>query len=335
MLGGRRAFAEGGWAGTPVAEVLPVEIQEGARGKNVAEFFSPLLVKPTRAGLSYPVTQLATNEKDSASRWDALPEVSTVNPIGRVKPGATILLTGTLNNKQEQVVLAYQRYGRGKALAFPIQDSWVWKMDATMDVEDMTHVTFWRRLVRWLVDGVPDPVSVTSTTDRVEPGEAVRLTAEIVDPAFVEVNDAHVVAQVVSPSGKSLEVPLEWTVSKDGEYKGSFVADEAGLYEIKGSATRGAHSLGTSHIHTRSSAGDSEYFDAPMRASLLRRMAEETGGHFFAAERVADLPEAINYSGKGVTVVEERDLWDMPINLMAILALVAAEWGYRRARGLA
>src|SRR6202007_2318640 len=24
MLGGRRAFAEGGWAGTPVAEVLPV-----------------------------------------------------------------------------------------------------------------------------------------------------------------------------------------------------------------------------------------------------------------------------------------------------------------------
>ncbi|MEQ1868762.1 MAG: glutamine amidotransferase [Vicinamibacterales bacterium] len=335
MLGGRRAFAEGGWAGTPVAEVLPVEIQDGARGKNVAEFFSPLLVKPTRAGLSYPVTQLAATEKDSASRWDALPEVSTVNPIGRVKPGATILLTGTLNNKQEQIVLAYQRYGRGKALAFPIQDSWIWKMDATMDVEDMTHVTFWRRLVRWLVDGVPDPVSVTSTTDRVDPGEAVKLTAEVVDPAFVEVNDAHVVAQVVSPSGKNLEVPLEWTVSKDGEYKGSFVADEAGLYEIKGSATRGALSLGTSHIHTRSSAGDSEYFDAPMRASLLRRMAEETGGHFFAAERVAELPEAINYNGKGVTVVEERDLWDMPINLMAILALVAAEWGYRRARGLA
>ena len=25
MLGGRRSFAEGGWAGTPVAEVLPVE----------------------------------------------------------------------------------------------------------------------------------------------------------------------------------------------------------------------------------------------------------------------------------------------------------------------
>ena len=55
-------------------------------------------------------------------------------------------------------MLAYQRYGRGKALALPIQDSWIWQMDAKMPVDDTTHATFWRRLVRWLVDGVPDQV---------------------------------------------------------------------------------------------------------------------------------------------------------------------------------
>ena len=235
----------------------------------------------------------------------------------------------------EQVVLAYQRYGRGKALAFPIQDSWVWKMDAKMAVEDQTHATFWRRLVRWLVDGVPDPVSLTTSVDRVEPGELVKLTAEIVDPAFVEVNNAQVLAQVTSPSGKTSDVPLEWTVSKDGEYRGSFVADEAGLYQVKAAATRDQKALGTSTLHTRASAGDSEYFDAPMRTSLLTRIAEETGGRFFPAANVAALPEAISYSGRGVTVVEERDLWDMPILLMAILALIAADWGYRRSRGLA
>jgi hypothetical protein len=36
-----------------------------------------------------------------------------------------------------------------------------------------------------------------------------------------------------------------------------------------------------------------------------------------------------------VTVIEERDLWDMPILLMLLLAIIAAEWGYRRVRGLA
>ena len=53
---------------------------------------------------------------------------------------------------------------------------------------------FWRRLVRWLVDGVPDQVNVTTTTDRVEPGETVKLSAEVIDRRYVEVNDSRVVA---------------------------------------------------------------------------------------------------------------------------------------------
>jgi hypothetical protein len=199
----------------------------------------------------------------------------------------------------------------------------------------MTHATFWRRMVRWLVDGVPDPVAITSGIDRVEPGEPLKLTAEVVDPAFVEVNDAQVIAKVTSPSGKTAEVPLEWTVSKDGEYRGQFVPDEAGTYEVKTTAVRDGKELGTNTMHARASAGDAEYFDAAMRSTLLTRVAEETGGAFFTPDNAASLPEAINYSGRGVTVVEERDLWDMPIILIALLGLIAAEWGYRRQRGLA
>ena len=88
-------------------------------------------------------------------------------------------------------------------------------------------------------------------------------------------------------------------------------------------------------MHVRASAGDGEYFDAAMRAPLLTRIAEETGGRFFTPANAASLPEAISYSGRGVTVVEERDLWDMPIVLLLLLAFVGSEWGYRRARGLA
>ena len=88
-------------------------------------------------------------------------------------------------------------------------------------------------------------------------------------------------------------------------------------------------------MHVRVSAGDAEYFDASMRAPLLKRIADETGGRFFTPANVASLPEAISYSGRGVTVVEERELWDMPILFLLLIALIGAEWGYRRARGLA
>src|SRR4029078_2658893 len=49
MLGGRRAFAEGGWGGTPVGEVLPVVIEQSNE-----KYFSEVSAKPTRARVSLP-----------------------------------------------------------------------------------------------------------------------------------------------------------------------------------------------------------------------------------------------------------------------------------------
>ena len=330
MLGGRRAFAEGGWGGTPVGEVLPVVI-ENANGK----YFSELPARPTRAGATFPVTQVAGDERASSAKWNDLPPVSSVNSVRQAKPGATVLLTGVDNRKQDQIVLAYQRYGRGKAIAMPIQDSWLWRMDAKIAVTDTTHAMFWRRLIRWLVNGVPEQVNLTTTADRVEPGEPIKLSAEVLDRAYVEVNDSRVIARVTSPTGKSTEVPVEWTVTKDGDYRTSFVPDESGVYDVRVTAARDQKDLGSAAMHVRVSAGDAEYFDAAMRSTLLKRIAEDTGGRFFTTADVAALPEAISYSGRGVTVVEERELWDMPALFLALISLVAAEWGYRRVRGLA
>ena len=333
MLGGRRAFAEGGWAGTPVGDVLPVVLEPNPSSK--APTFSELLVHPTRAGTMFPVLQIADTEAESAKKWDTVPLVSTVNPVRQAKPGATVLLNGFDKNRQDQIVLAYQRYGRGKTIAMPIQDSWLWRMDAKVPVTDTMHSMFWRRLVRWLVDAVPDQVNITTSHDRVEPGEPVKLTVEVLDPSYVEVNDAQVLAQVTSPSGKVTQVPMEWTVEHDGEYVAIFTPDEQGLYETKVTAVRDQKDLGAAVLHLRASAGDAEYFDAGMRATLLKRIADETGGRFFEPANAASLPEAVSISGRGVTVVDERELWDMPILLLLLVGLISAEWGFRRSRGLA
>ena len=329
MLGGRRSFAEGGWTGTPVAEALPVLLDTQP---NVS--FSELAVRPTRAGATSPVTQIADDESASQKRWNDLPPLTTVNPVHTVKPGATLLLSALDSKKQDQVVLASQRYGRGKAIALPVQDSWQWRMNPKLPVTDTTYATFWRRLARWLVDDVPDKVMLTMTQDRVDPGQPMKLTAEVLDKEYNGINDARVVATVTSPSGKTTDVPLEWTVEHDGEYRSSVVPDEEGLYTIRLAATREAKELGTNTVYVRASAADSEYFDATMRAPLLKRIAEETGGRFYTATDVASLPEAISYSGRGVTVVEERDLWDMPAILLLLIAMTGGEWAYRRARGL-
>ena len=55
---------------------------------------------------------------------------------------------------------------------------------------------------------------------------------------------------------------------------------------------------------------------------------------FYTPDTVAGMAEDVRYAGRGVTSVEERELWNMPIILIALMGLVCAEWGYRRAVGL-
>jgi hypothetical protein len=183
---------------------------------------------------------------------------------------------------------------------------------------------------------VPGPVEVATTTDRVNPGEAVTIEATVADPTYMQVNDASVVAQVSRPrGGEPISVPLQWTGGRDGRYRGTFVATEAGAYEVAVDADRGGTRLGSGTMFVRAAPGEAEYFDPTLHEAPLRRIAEETGGRYYSADNVTGLPEDMRYAGRGVTSVEERPLWNMPIVLIALLALVCAEWGYRRAVGLA
>ena len=335
LLGGRNSFAQGGYEGTPVAEALPVFLDD-ERNTAGGPYFEELLVSPTRTGLTHPATQLGGDDSEGIRElWESLPAVTTLNPISRLKPGATGLLTGGSNqNRSRQVVLAYHRYGRGKVIVLPVQDTWIWQMHADVTLEDQTHETFWRQLLRWLIDGVPDPVAAQSESEVVEPGQVVNLSVEVGDSAYLEVNDGSVVATVLSPGGDSVTVPLDWAVDEDGRYDGTFTTNEAGLYEVSVRASRGTDTLGTAVTFVNAAPSTAEYFDASMRGTTLRRVAEETGGRFYTPETVADLPEDISLTGAGVTLTEERDLWDMPILLLLLLSLMGAEWGYRRTRGL-
>ncbi len=330
MIGGRRAFAEGDYAGTPIADALPVVLEAKQPDATLR-----VQVTPTRAGQSHAVTQLLKTEQESVKRWAELPSVISVNPVRQLKPGATALLRALDENGRETIALAFQRYGRGKTLAFPIYDSWAWQMDARIAVEDMVHETYWRQLMRWLVDGVPDPVELTSSPDQVEPGEEVTLIAEVSDSSFLEVNDAGVNVHVTGPKGLVMDVPLQWTGERNGEYRGTFTPPEIGTYEARVDASRAGATLGGNVAHVRVAPSDSEYFDASMRAPLLRRISEETGGRHYTTQNAASLPDDVQYAGRGITTVEERDLWDMPIVLLLMLTVMMAEWSYRRVRHLA
>jgi len=334
-LGGEGAFAEGGWIGTPLAEILPVVLDQ-SRAKSAPQYLEELVVRPTREGATHPATQITDKEQDAPAKWRDLPPLTSVNPIREAKAGASVLLTGIDTHNHEQIVLAYQHYGRGKALALPVQDTWMWRLNAKMAVNDPTHHNLWQRLVRWLVEGVPDRVMVTASPDHVQKGEPVTITAQVVDPEYKGINDGRITAHVTSASGRTEDLPMAWTVKREGEYSARYTPTEDGIVKIVvGGSDHEGKDVTRANATVRVAPSDAEYFDAAMRAPLLKRLADETEGRFFKADDVGSVVDAITYSGKGITVVEDRELWDMPIVLLLLLTCMGGEWMYRRAKGLA
>jgi hypothetical protein len=128
---------------------------------------------------------------------------------------------------------------------------------------------------------------------------------------------------------------MQWTGERNGQYRATFPAADPGLYSAQVDASRAGKTLGTGKTAVRAAPSDAEYFDATMHAQRLQRIADDTGGRFYTPETIGGMPEDLRYTGRGVTTVEERELWHMPIVLFLFLGLLAAEWSYRRAVGLA
>jgi uncharacterized membrane protein len=333
MLGGRKAFAEGGYAGTPVADVLPVALPSADEGKPV---FHEVKVALTPAGAIHPATQIAAGDSASAARWKSMPVVTTVNRIPRAKPGATTLLTGSAPDGGDRtVVMAYQRYGRGKAIAFPIQDSWLWQMDASMPVGDPTYRTFWQQTLRWLVSDVPERATVAMATDHAGVNEPLPLNAEVLDRGYHGVNGVSATATIIAPSGAEQQIPLGWSGARDGQYQGALTPTERGVYRVRVTALSAADTIASDTAFVSVIDPTVESFGAEQHAALLKRIAEETSGHYYTTAQAANVANDLVYSNSGNTVVQRLDLWDMPIVFVVLLALAGGEWAYRRSRGLA
>jgi uncharacterized membrane protein len=198
VLGGR-SFESRGMIGTPLEEVLPVELndrhgspvtapgEDGVATQNV--------ITPTPDGLNHPVMRIAATPDASRKAWSALPALAASAAVGGPRPGASVLAVTTTPSGAIMPAVAVQRYGRGRSMVFAGEASWRWKM--MQPSTDRSYEFFWRQSLRWLTAEAPDPVSLTLTQDP-EPGDALVVGVEARDRGFAPVADAVVEAVLTS-----------------------------------------------------------------------------------------------------------------------------------------
>jgi len=336
MLGGKNAFGQGGYDNTPLEDLLPLRLRL-SQSDGAAALFQDMEFKAqlTDYGKVHPVTRLALAEEENNQRWDQAPSLLGYNPTGGPKPGATVLARamGIDARGPGPVLLAFQRFGRGKSMVLTTSSTWRWRME--QDHRDNFHQLFWKQMLRWLVSDVPDGINLQSERHSYSLDETVVLKAEVNDESFLRINNAQIAARVRSPSGQITSVPLTWDLREEGIYGGPFQPREEGIYEVTAEAHQGSQSLGSAKTNFRISESLEEYHSAALNSGLLEKLAADTGGQYYTPETVGALPEDISYVDTGASRIEEKDLWDMPVLFLILLGVLSAEWILRKRKGLA
>lgn len=141
-------------------------------------------------------------------------------------------------------------------------------------------------------------------------------------------------AYVQAPSGQRTPLSLIWDYGKSGRYSGTFKPREEGIHEVVCEALRGDESAGSAKTHFRVAESAEEFHQASLNSGLLRRLASETGGRYYSVNDLSSLADDISSAGRGISRLEEKDLWDMPFLFLLLVGLISAEWILRKRKGL-
>jgi uncharacterized membrane protein len=328
MLGGRATLADGGYAHSALAEILPVRVSETKDTFHRDSVRAEL----TAAGVDSTICRLEEDSVRNAERWKSMPVLADYQQVGDAKPGAMTLLEMNIGGRRRSPLLAIENYGRGRTAVFATSGSWRWQM--MQPLQDKTHEMFWQQLLRWLVSDTPGRVLVSTARPILSDENRLRLRVEARDKTFRAMANATVEARITGPGGSGDVLNLRPEPLEPGVYSGEWSADRAGSYMVEAIARQGQEEAGRDVLVFRREDGVAENFRAVQNRELLEKLAEQTGGRYYPGNRAARLVDDISYSEAGITVRETKDLWDMPVVFLAALMLRAAEWGLRRKWGV-
>lgn len=149
MVGGPGAFSAGGYANSPIEEVLPVELP--SEGEAVS--LQPLVPRYTKAGRAAPMLgglrQLL---------GDQLPEMVGTNILGQPRPGAMVLWHHprlTMPDAQRSLpmpLLALAEVGDGRSIALSVDATHLLRFGRLgAEASGEAHSALWEGLLGWLM----------------------------------------------------------------------------------------------------------------------------------------------------------------------------------------
>lgn len=360
MLGGSKSLGnpqlENSYINTPIAEMLPVELELGqARPadptRRPTNRFSPpprrnplqtkrktYKLQLTPEGKADPLMALVDEPRANVERWGKLKSLIGYSKVKRLKAGATVLAVHPTDRNEfgNRILIATHNYNAGRVMVFTPHTSWRWKRGAATDSEEFgSHERFWRQVAKWLTTAPKDHLKLDIAKTAYGLKEPVTVEVTAYDDKFEVTNRAKVRAVVTDATGKKKELQLEQVLGKDGLYTARFIPPKRGEYKVDVSGTLGQESLGTQHERFEVAESYAEFVNPDLNVQLLQTLARISGGEYYTFENAAQMVNQISLVDSATSQLSEVEIWDMPLIFGVLVLLLAVEWFLRKRRGLA
>ena len=339
MTGGYHSFGPGGYSQTPLADVLPVQMEALQR----QEFDAPIR---TDVHISEPfsvrprgqhfLTSISGQTAES-NVWESLPELPGGNRL-RPRENGRVLLE---SNRGEPLLISATV--KGRVLALAADTTYLWPMAGF----DEPHKRFWRQVVLWLAfrDTLSNSnVWINLPQRRYAPRAEVVFSVGAKDATGLPVEDAEFQVDLQAADGTSNR--LDVTRLSDGRHEVRMPREllaEAGLFTIRARASRGGVELGASSAEFIVFDQDRERAIAAANPEQLARLAQQTaefGGKVVQPDEFSLLLEQIleNPPDTKIEIPQKwrlGDTWqDGTVALLMFLTLMAGEWALRKHWGM-
>ncbi|MFH1144524.1 MAG: vWA domain-containing protein [Candidatus Eisenbacteria bacterium] len=361
FLGAARHEGTERWADAGWQELLPLDIVPQRRWGYAA---SPC--QPTSEAIMHEVTVLAENPAETERIWRAFPPVWIHEGDYRTSPAAAVLLSGrTAHPDREVPLLAVAQAGAGRIACLGCRGFWRWDFAmGSHEIGSAAARDFWKRLVRWLSEpGEQERFALRPARLVFQDSEPVAFTARLLDEGFRPVAAARVDVEVRSlgsgdgagaepfadPAADdgaearpgragSRDEPLRVSLFPEGvsgRYAGTLAPLRPGAYRYEARArTDGEKVLHSEGLFWVDAMGP-EFYALASSPRLLARMAESSGGAFRTSAQIGELLEMIPAGYRRTPVVKQAEMWNHWPMFAFLTAVLAAEWIWRRRRGLA
>lgn len=314
-----------------LADVLPATPQLIRPGFVEATFL------PSAQGTLHPV--MDTPEGSDTGLWRQLPPLVTSESRWQVAPDARVLgVTQVQGVPLNDPLLVVRERGRLRTAALLGSGTWRWKnLPEDLAVAANLWPALFENLNRWVTTPQDNrPVRVQPIQDVFAGGEDVQFTGQVYDESLRPMSTAEVEVTVTTPDGR--ELPYRMQSVGNGRYLLNTGPLPEGTYRFAAQARQADTSLGTDAGTFAVGGVTLEYRETRANASLMRQLAQRSGGTFRSASEIDRIPAQLTASDTfRPTVLEETqevELWHRFAFLAAVLVLLTAEWFLRKRNGL-